>query len=38
VFDAAVESAASTRGVRCAALWGLLVSKLLAGWGVQWDI
>ncbi len=21
-----------------AALWGLLVAKLIAGWGVQWDI
>src|SRR5439155_7704214 len=24
--------------VRRAALWGLLVSKLIGGWGVQWDI
>jgi hypothetical protein len=28
----------SVRRVRRAALWGLLVSKLIAGWGVQWDI
>lgn len=25
-------------GIRRAALWGLLVSKVLGGWGVQWDI
>ena len=27
-----------TRAVRRAALWTLLLSKLIAGWGVQWDI
>jgi hypothetical protein len=25
-------------GVRRAALWGLFAAKLIAGWGVQWDI
>ena len=27
-----------TRAVRRTALWTLLLSKLIAGWGVQWDI
>jgi len=31
-------AAASTVAVRRAGLWGLLVSKLIGGWGVQWDI
>ncbi len=26
------------RGVRVAALWGLLAAKTVSGWGVQWDI
>ena len=30
--------ATGARSVRRAALWTLLASKLLAGWGVQWDI
>jgi hypothetical protein len=29
---------AATLSLRRAALWTLLLSKLLAGWGVQWDI
>lgn len=29
---------ASALRVRRAALWSLLLSKLIAGWGVQWDI
>ena len=35
---AAAPAATSTLTVRRAALWTLLLSKLLAGWGVQWDI
>jgi hypothetical protein len=35
---AAAPAATSTLAVRRAALWTLLLSKLLAGWGVQWDI
>ena len=35
---AAAPAATSTLAVRGAALWTLLLSKLLAGWGVQWDI
>src|SRR5712691_8956873 len=27
-----------TRAVRIAGLWTMLVAKLVAGWGVQWDI
>jgi hypothetical protein len=30
--------ATATWPLRRAALWTLLASKLLAGWGVQWDI
>ena len=37
-FDAAVPALSSFAGLRRAALWGLLVSKLVGGWGVQWDI
>ena len=37
-FDPAVRALSSSVGIRRAALWGLLVSKLLGGWGVQWDI
>ncbi len=29
---------ADVRGLRVAALWGLLAAKMLGGWGVQWDI
>ena len=36
--DAAARAEYSTLAVRRAALWGLLLSKLIAGWGVQWDI
>ena len=31
-------TATATLSLRRAALWTLLLSKLLAGWGVQWDI
>jgi hypothetical protein len=31
-------TAVSTPALRRAALWTLLLSKLIAGWGVQWDI
>jgi len=31
-------TAVSTLTLRRAALWALLLSKLIAGWGVQWDI
>src|SRR5215472_5165469 len=31
-------TAVSTLTIRRAALWALLLSKLIAGWGVQWDI
>lgn len=34
----AVTTNASVVAVRRAALWTLFASKLLAGWGVQWDI
>ena len=34
-FDA---SDFSTSAIRRAALWGLLLAKLISGWGVQWDI
>ena len=37
-FDTAAPALSSSAGLRRAALWGLLVSKLLGGWGVQWDI
>ena len=37
-FDTAARARSSSAGLRRAALWGLLVSKLLSGWGVQWDI
>jgi hypothetical protein len=37
-FDAAVPALSSASALRRAALWGLLVSKLVGGWGVQWDI
>jgi hypothetical protein len=37
-FDTAVPALSSSSGLRRAALWGLLASKLLGGWGVQWDI
>ena len=36
--ESTVAAAASALAVRRAALWGLLVSKLIGGWGVQWDI
>ena len=36
--DAAARAAYSPLAIRRAALWGLLLSKLIAGWGVQWDI
>ncbi len=35
---AAVPAPMSIATVRRAVLWGLLASKLIAGWGVQWDI
>ncbi|HEV8439381.1 MAG TPA: hypothetical protein VGT40_14920 [Methylomirabilota bacterium] len=35
---AAAPAVSSALTVRRAALWGLLVSKVIAGWGVQWDI
>ena len=35
---AAAPVATATRPLRRAALWTLLASKLIAGWGVQWDI
>jgi hypothetical protein len=31
-------AASATVALRRAALWGLLVAKLVGGWGVQWDI
>lgn len=31
-------AAADSRRVWVAALWGLLLAKTIAGWGVQWDI
>ena len=37
-FDTTVPALSSSAGLRRAALWGLLVSKLVGGWGVQWDI
>src|SRR5262245_44129226 len=37
-LDLVVSAAPSALAVRRAALWGLLASKLIAGWGVQWDI
>ena len=37
-LSAAAVPAAGARSLRRAALWTLLGSKLLAGWGVQWDI
>src|ERR1700738_3487089 len=37
-FDTAVPALSLSSGLRRAALWGLLVSKLVGGWGVQWDI
>jgi len=36
-FDAA-RYTTETQTVRRAALWALLVSKIITGWGVQWDI
>ena len=36
--DGAVRAASPFAGIRRAALWGLLFSKLIGGWGVQWDI
>jgi hypothetical protein len=37
-FDTAAPALTSSTRLRRAALWGLLASKLLGGWGVQWDI
>jgi hypothetical protein len=38
-FDAAARPAPSDAlAIRRAALWALLAAKLIAGWGVQWDI
>jgi hypothetical protein len=37
-FDAIAPGETAWLGVQRAALWSLLVSKLVAGWGVQWDI
>jgi len=37
-FDAFVRAKAEPLAIRRAALWALLVSKLITGWGVQWDI
>jgi len=34
----AVRAPAAALGVKRAALWALLVSKIVTGWGVQWDI
>jgi hypothetical protein len=36
-FDA-TRSPTETQAIRRAALWTLLVSKIVTGWGVQWDI
>ncbi len=36
-FDA-VRAPAEALGLKRAALWALLVSKIVTGWGVQWDI
>ena len=36
-FDAA-RAPVETLALRRAVLWGLLASKVVAGWGVQWDI
>jgi hypothetical protein len=37
-FQAATHAAPQTLAVRRAALWALLASKAIGGWGVQWDI
>jgi hypothetical protein len=37
-LDAAARAEHSPLAIRRAALWGLLFSKLITGWGVQWDI
>ncbi|HET7874329.1 MAG TPA: hypothetical protein VFN71_02290 [Methylomirabilota bacterium] len=37
-LDSAALGLSPTVAVRRAALWGLLLSTLVAGWGVQWDI
>lgn len=34
----AVHAPVGTLSLKRAVLWGLLVSKVIAGWGVQWDI
>ena len=34
----AVRAPAAALGLKRAALWALLVSKIVTGWGVQWDI
>ena len=36
--DASVSATDGLRAVRRAALWAILASKLLASWGVRWDI
>lgn len=36
--DAAMRASADVLALRRAALWALLGAKLLAGWGVRWDI
>jgi hypothetical protein len=38
LYPDAARAAPSPLAIRRAALWGLLLSKLITGWGVQWDI
>ena len=38
LLDAPITGVSSRVAVQRLALWGLLFSKLVAGWGVQWDI
>lgn len=37
-IDAAAATVSGAATLRRAALWALLLSKLIGGWGVQWDI
>jgi len=37
-IDAATGTVSEAATLRRAALWALLLSKLIGGWGVQWDI
>ena len=35
-FDTAIPALSSSAGLRRAALWGLLASRVIGGWGVLW--